>query len=266
MRACVYLHTAQFLLILRLANRFNHWETVLLTTVIFFSFSLIYFLKKLSPKKNISFFDIIHRLITSSYIWFLLFSTCDQIRGRSKRNIIFFFSFVLKRRTNKLIILHLDIWIKSTHTYIHHFSLRISFHLPPFSIVSYWWYACIFQSLPYESFIVHFQTILAATNSNDAFEGHPPAKRIRLNTSFNPNMHSSTTELSESSLLESPSDPTNTLERLKQQTQQSNSNNSHFTSTSTQTNDTQIVPPNLTSSQKEVLRLIGQHLQSIGLR
>lgn len=59
------------------------------------------------------------------------------------------------------------------------------------------------------------------------------------------------------------------LERLKQQQQSQHSNgnssNTHFTSISTQTNHSALTTQNFTNSQKEVLRLIGQHLQAAGL-
>ena len=66
----------------------------------------------------------------------------------------------------------------------------------------------------------------------------------------------------------------NNLERLKQQQQQQqqqsqhsngNASNTHFTSISTQTNHSALTTQNFTNSQKEVLRLIGQHLQAAGL-
>lgn len=62
----------------------------------------------------------------------------------------------------------------------------------------------------------------------------------------------------------------NNLERLKQQQQQSqhcngNSSTTHISSISTQTNHSALTTQNLTNSQKEVLRLIGQHLQAAGL-
>lgn len=60
----------------------------------------------------------------------------------------------------------------------------------------------------------------------------------------------------------------NNLERLKQQSQHCNGNsvNTHFISISTQTNHSPLTTQTFTNSQKEVLRLIGQHLQSAGLR
>jgi hypothetical protein len=59
---------------------------------------------------------------------------------------------------------------------------------------------------------------------------------------------------------------TNTnLERLKQQSQHCNGNNTHNHSISTQTNHSTLNTQLFTNSQKEVLRLIGQHLQSVGL-
>jgi hypothetical protein len=84
-------------------------------------------------------------------------------------------------------------------------------------------------------------------------------------------MHSSNPDTSEQSListLETTSDTNNHLERLKQQSQQCNGNthNNHLISTSTQTTDTQLDIKIFTNSQKEVLRLIGQHLQSVQLR
>jgi hypothetical protein len=85
-------------------------------------------------------------------------------------------------------------------------------------------------------------------------------------------MHSSNPENSEQLLipsLETPSDTNHNLERLKQQSQHCNGNTpttNHLISTSTQTNHTQVNTQNFTNSQKEVLRLIGQHLQAVGLR
>lgn len=80
-------------------------------------------------------------------------------------------------------------------------------------------------------------------------------------------MQSSTSPpLSQQSSLEPTSD-TN-LERLKQQQSQhlnGSSHNNHSISTSTQTNTTQLNTPNFTNSQLEILRLIGQHLQSANL-
>lgn len=62
-------------------------------------------------------------------------------------------------------------------------------------------------------------------------------------------------------------DTNNTLERLKQQLNSNNSNiNESLISTAIQTNHNQLHTPIFTSSQKDILRLIGQHLQSIGLR
>jgi len=86
-------------------------------------------------------------------------------------------------------------------------------------------------------------------------------------------MHSSNPQTSEQSL-ETTSDTNNNnnLERLKQQQQQSSqhlngdTHDNHLISTSTQTNHTQLNTQIFTNSQKEVLRLIGQHLQSVGLR
>ncbi|CAF3497961.1 unnamed protein product [Adineta steineri] len=85
-------------------------------------------------------------------------------------------------------------------------------------------------------------------------------------------MHSSNPETSQHSL-NSPHDNNNTtdtnnhLERLKQQSQHCNGNTytNHSNSISTQTNSTQPNTQLFTNSQKEILRLIGQHLQSIGL-
>jgi hypothetical protein len=87
-------------------------------------------------------------------------------------------------------------------------------------------------------------------------------------------MHSPNSNLSpQTSLvsLETTSDNNNNntnLERLKQQSQHYNgiTSTNHFVSTATQTNHSQVHAPNFTNSQKEVLRLIGQHLQSAGLR
>lgn len=59
------------------------------------------------------------------------------------------------------------------------------------------------------------------------------------------------------------SDTNTNLERLKQQY---NGNTHNNTSISTQTNHDQINMELLTNSQKDILRLIGQHLQSVGLR
>ena len=67
--------------------------------------------------------------------------------------------------------------------------------------------------------------------------------------------------------LASTSDSLNTLERLKQQVNSNNNTTTlHSTSISTQTNHTQINQSDLTNSQKDILRLIGQHLQSFGLK
>jgi hypothetical protein len=84
-------------------------------------------------------------------------------------------------------------------------------------------------------------------------------------------MHSPNPSLSpQTSLtsLETTSDTNNNLERLKQQSQHCNGYipTNHFISTGTQTNHSQLHTQNFTNSQKEVLRLIGQHLQSAGLR
>jgi hypothetical protein len=85
-------------------------------------------------------------------------------------------------------------------------------------------------------------------------------------------MHSSNPQTSQQSL-ETTSDTNNNnnLERLKQQQQQQSQHSNgtihsnDLISTSTQTNSTQLNTQNFTNSQKEVLRLIGQHLQSVGL-
>ncbi|CAF1243416.1 unnamed protein product [Adineta ricciae] len=81
-------------------------------------------------------------------------------------------------------------------------------------------------------------------------------------------MHSSDPTTSNSSLdNNNPTDTTNHLERLKQQSQHCNGNahTNHSMSTSTQTHSNQVNLQLLTNSQKEILRLVGQHLQSIGL-
>jgi hypothetical protein len=77
-------------------------------------------------------------------------------------------------------------------------------------------------------------------------------------------MHSSNPETSENSLISS----LDTLERLKQQSQHCNgdTHNNHLISISTQTNSNQSNTQIFTNSQEEILRLIGQHLQSVGLR
>lgn len=85
-------------------------------------------------------------------------------------------------------------------------------------------------------------------------------------------MHSSNPENSQQTLIPSldnnPILTTIDLERLKQQSQHCNGtiHNNHLISTSTQTNHNQLNTPIFTNSQKEVFRLIGQHLQSVGLR
>jgi hypothetical protein len=84
-------------------------------------------------------------------------------------------------------------------------------------------------------------------------------------------MHSSNPQTSQQSLETTSDTNNNNLERLKQQQQSSqhlngNIHNNNLISTSTQTNHTQLNIQNFTNSQKEVLRVIGQHLQSVGLR
>jgi hypothetical protein len=81
-------------------------------------------------------------------------------------------------------------------------------------------------------------------------------------------MHSPNPSLSPQASIETTSDTNNNnLERLKQQSQHCNGTPStnNFVSTSTQTNHSPLHTQNFTNSQKEVLRLIGQHLQSAGL-
>jgi hypothetical protein len=82
-------------------------------------------------------------------------------------------------------------------------------------------------------------------------------------------MHSPNPSLSPQASIETTSDTNNNnLERLKQQSQHCNGTPStnNIVSTSTQTNHSPLHTQNFTNSQKEVLRLIGQHLQSAGLR
>jgi hypothetical protein len=82
-------------------------------------------------------------------------------------------------------------------------------------------------------------------------------------------MHSSNPGTSQNSLISSLDNNTpDTLERLKQQSQHCNgdTHNNHLISISTQTDSNQSNTQIFTNSQEEILRLIGQHLQSVGLR
>jgi hypothetical protein len=98
---------------------------------------------------------------------------------------------------------------------------------------------------------------------------NPPSTTKDFNFSYSQKMHSSNPDTSQQSLTSSlENNPTSdNLERLKQQSQHCNGNthNNRLTSTSTQTNHNQLNLQAFTNSQKEILRLIGQHLQSVGL-
>ena len=125
-----------------------------------------------------------------------------------------------------------------------------------------WRFHITFNSCSYESFFLNLLAILASSSSSSDEDlcGCPAPKRTRL-TSTSPRQHFSSAPKTTCpmSTTTTASDPT-LLERLKSATSHCNGSAAAFQPVSTQTSHS------LTDSQREVLRLIGQHLQSLGLR
>ena len=157
------------------------------------------------------------------------------------------------------------------------FSLSLSLFVTPSPRFRFW-------TFPYESFFVPLHAILASSSSDEDVAGCPPPKRARLNpstTSSYPSSSSTSTFMHSSDHSQTTTADTTDSERLKHRSNsQSNglvtsSKNGHEKScSSTQTTSTAAAVNNgnshstrlFTHSQREILRLVGQHLQSVGLK
>ena len=122
-----------------------------------------------------------------------------------------------------------------------------------------WFHHITFDSFSYESFFINLFAILASSSSSDEdLCGCPAPKRTRLTKRYSPSRNLSSSSKRICSM--STTADSTLLERLKSVTSHCNGNSTSFHPASTQTNHS------LSNSQREVLRLIGQHLQSLGLR